>query len=334
MDTRALWQARTVPDPVTFLGRRVSLRHRIDDEREGTTDVVGRVLEADDAHLVVERRDGSVVTVETDRVVAMRIVPDRPRRTRGARSVSAEELTRIASRGWPATTSVALGEWELRAAGGFTGRANSVAVTGDPGVPLDEALARVDAFYRAHDLPPRAQVVVGSAWEARFVEAGWGPARTGRPGAIVQTLDLPAAGLEPPQYPVDVARTADAAWLDLYERVDDRSVARAVLEAPPTVGFASVREDGRTVAVGRVVVTGTWTGLSAMQTRVEHERRGLARSVLRACLAWAVEHGASTAYLQTTPDNDPALALYASSGFETHHAYRYLEPGGVRPGLR
>ena len=334
MDTRTLWQARRVPDPVTFLGRRVSVRHRIDDEPQGTTDVVGRVLEADDDHLVVERRDGSVVIVETARVVALRVVPDRPRRTRSARSVSADELTRIASRGWPATTGVELGEWELRAAGGFTGRANSVAVTGDPGVPLDEALARVDAFYRAHDLPSRAQVVVGSAWEARLVEAGWGPARTGRRGAIVQTRDLPAAGLEPPRHPVDLDRTPDDAWLDLYERVDDRSVARAVLEAPPTVGFASVREDGRTVAVGRVVVTGTWTGIAAMQTRAEHVRRGLARSVLQACLAWAVDQGASSAYLQTTADNDPALALYASFGFETHHAYRYLEPAGARPGPR
>lgn len=331
MDTRTLWQARTVPDPVSFLGRRVSLRHRIDDDRHATTDVVGRVLEADSSRLVLERRDGSVVTVQTVRVVALRVVPDRPRRSRAARSTSTDELTRVASRGWPATTSVALGEWELRAAGGFTGRANSVAVTGDPGIPLDDALARVVAFYAEHGLPPRAQVAVGSSWEERFGDAGWGPARTGMPGAVVLTSDLPAAGIEPPEHPVDVARTADDAWLDLYQRVDDRALARAVLEAPPTVGFASVREADETVAVGRAVVTGSWVGVAAMQTRTQDLRRGLARSVLRACLAWAHERGASTAYLQTSADNDAALALYASFGFETHHAYRYLEAPAPPP---
>lgn len=330
MDTLVLWQARTVPEPATLVGRRVSLRYRIDDDSHATTDVVGRVLDADPARLVLERRDGSVVTVETSEVVALRVVPDRPRRSRPSRSVSAEDLTRIASRGWPATTSTALGEWELRAAGGFTGRANSVAVTGDPGVRFDEALARVVAFYRDHGLPARAQVVVGSSWEERFVEAGWGPGRTRLSGAVVQTCDLTAAQVQPPEHPVDVDRTADDSWLDLYERVDDRALARAVLEAPRTAGFASVREAGRTVAVGRVVVTGSWAGIAAMQTRPQDLRRGLARSVLRACLGWAHERGATAAYLQTTDGNDPALALYASFGFRTHHTYRYLEPQGDR----
>lgn len=328
MDTRALWQARTVPDPASFLGRRVSLRFRIDDDRHSTTDVVGRVMEADATALVLERRDGSLVTVPTERVVALRVVPSRPRRTRSAASTTAEDLTRIASRGWPATTSEALGEWELRAAGGFTGRANSAAVTGDPGVPLEQALRRVTAFYREHDLPPRAQVVVGSSWEARFLDARWRPARTGRPGAIVKTLDLSGPGGEPPAHPVELHAGADEDWLELYERVDDPVLARSVLEGPPTVAFASVREAGRAVAVGRVVVTGSWAGVSAMQTRPQEMRRGLARSVLRACLAWAHDRGATAAYLQTTEHNHAALALYSSCGFETHHAYRYLEPGG------
>ena len=44
-----------------------------------------------------------------------------------------EDLERVAARGWPGLEQDTLGEWLLRAGGGFTGRANSVLVVGDPG---------------------------------------------------------------------------------------------------------------------------------------------------------------------------------------------------------
>ncbi len=47
---------------------------------------------------------------------------------------------------------------------------------------------------------------------------------------------------------------------------------------------------------------------------------------MAALLAWGAEHGATTAYLQVLGHNEPALALYGSMGFPTHHAYAYLTP--------
>jgi ribosomal protein S18 acetylase RimI-like enzyme len=41
---------------------------------------------------------------------------------------------------------------------------------------------------------------------------------------------------------------------------------------------------------------------------------------------WGAELGAATAYLQVLGDNSPALALYESLGFTTHHQYAYLTP--------
>ena len=46
-------------------------------------------------------------------------------------------LEEVAARGWPAPDTRWLGRWLLRAAEGFTGRANSVLPLGDPGRPLD-----------------------------------------------------------------------------------------------------------------------------------------------------------------------------------------------------
>jgi ribosomal protein S18 acetylase RimI-like enzyme len=49
-------------------------------------------------------------------------------------------------------------------------------------------------------------------------------------------------------------------------------------------------------------------------------------ALVSAMLAWAAERGARRAYLQVTPGNVAAVALYASYGFRTHHRYHYLCP--------
>lgn len=302
------------------LGRRLTVRHRAEDG--SVSDVVGRVLDLTDA-VRLERRDGSVVEVPRDAVLLWRVVPDRPRRTRRAADVDPEDLTRITSRGWAAVESVPLGDWELRASGGFTGRANSVAVHGDPGLPLDEALVSVERFYRDRDLPPQAQVVVGSRLHTAFHEAGWRRSSGARPGAIVQVASL---GTHRPDPDAVVASSADDDWLALYGRLSPEhlEIARTVLEGTPTVGFVSIGSPA--VAIGRVVVTGEWAGIAAVEVRPGRRREGLGRRIVETALAWAVEHGADKAYLQTMLDNAPALALYAPFGFVDHHEYAYLVP--------
>lgn len=311
-----------------MIGSRVVVRHATGGLGPGggpaTTDVVGRLLALDAAVARVERRDGTLVDVPVAAVVAAKTVPQRPVRRRRAVDVDPEQLTRITSRGWPATESVTLGEWELRAAGGFTGRANSVAVHGDPGVPLADALVLVEAFYAARDLPAKAQVVVGSRWDRALTDAGWVPVGGERPGAIVQVADLGTAYTADPEALVEPR--ASEGWMRMYHRVDDLVLARAVLEGPGTVGFVSIGRPA--VAVGRVVVTGEWAGLAAVEVSPEARRQGLARSVVETSLAWAVEHGADKAYLQTMRDNDGAIALYRPFGFVDHHEYRYLTPEG------
>jgi ribosomal protein S18 acetylase RimI-like enzyme len=308
-------------------GRRVVVRHvvagRGPSGGPAMTDVVGRLVELTDDVATIERRDGSQAQVTLADVVTWKVVPDRPLRSRSAASFSPDELTRITSRGWPALESRPLGDWELRSSGGFTGRANSVAVHGDPGLPLEQALEVVVDFYTARGTEPTAQVVVGSADELGFREAGWVIRSGTRPGAVVQVVDLSGS------YDIDVeariAPTAGDDWLQHYPRAEDPRVARAVLEGPATVGFVSIGEP--IVAIGRVVVVGEWAGVAAVEVDPEHRRRGLASRIVTTALAWAVEHGADKAYLQTMRHNTAALALYAPFGFVDHHDYGYMQPG-------
>ncbi|UYM06200.1 GNAT family N-acetyltransferase [Solicola gregarius] len=321
-----------MPLDESMLGVRVSVRRLVPGEVGPTggpamTDVIGRVVALGDGHATIERRDGELVDVRLADVVTARRVPDgaRRRRTRPAMDFAPSELARICTRGWPPIELEALGEWSLRAADGFTGRANSVAVHGDPGVELAVALSRVDAFYTARDLQPRAQVVDGSRWDDGFADAGWRGIGGTHDHALVQVADLrDALPFAADESGVTVADTVDDDWLALYGRAatGTPAAARRVLEGPPTVGFLRIGDP--LVAIGRVAVTGEWAGLGAVEVAPSHRRQGLGRRIVDASLHWASEHGADKAYLQTMRHNDAALALYARYGFVDHHTYRYL----------
>lgn len=318
-----------MPLDATSVGHRIVVRYALGGPGPSggpaMTDVIGRVRAVDETAVTVERRDGRTQVVALADIVAWKPVPEQPLRRRRALDTDAAELTRIASRGWPAIESVRLGEWELRTSGRFTGRANSVAVHGDPGLPFAEALDHVREFYASHDAPALAQVVVGSADEPAFAGAGWVPMSGYHGGAVVQVADLdPAYDADPG---ARIAATADDDWLTNYGRVNDPVAARAVLEGPATVGFVSIGTPA--VAIGRVVVTGEWAGLACVEVSPEHRRQGLARRIVETSLAWAVERGADKAYLQTMRSNHAAIALYRPYGFVDHHDYRYLEPGGT-----
>lgn len=284
------------------------------------TDVIGHVRAVDETSMTIELRDGRSRTIALDTVVTWKPVPARPIRRRRATAIDPEDLTRITSRGWPAVESVPLGDWELRAAGRFTGRANSVAAIGSPGVPFDEAEAGVRTFYAERGMPPLAQVVLGSAQERDFTDRGWVPKQGYHGGALVQVADLASSYDADPD--ARISAQADDDWLASYGRVDDAAAARAVMEGPSVVGFVAIGSPA--VAIGRVVVTGEWAGLSAVEVHPDSRRQGLARRIVDTSLAWAVERGADKAYLQTMRSNEAALALYAPYGFVDHHDYAYL----------
>ncbi|MGH3498882.1 MAG: GNAT family N-acetyltransferase [Nocardioidaceae bacterium] len=319
------------------VGSRVVVRSTVPGETGATggpalTDVIGVLREYAPGHLVVERRDGSVVDLPTSLVVAAKTLGPAPRL--GLR-IEADALQQVITTGWPGAEQQRLGDWVLRSSAGFTSRANSTAAHGEPGVPADEALARVAEFYLRRDQRPSAQVVVGSRWEEVFAEAGWRPV-TDRDPALVQvaslrralaaTGPLAAAGTVagPPSAGVVVSSRCDDAWLSAYGRARgaDPAVVRAVLEGSPVVALA--RLDDPPVAIGRAVVDGKWAGLSAVEVAAGHRRRGLGQAMVDTMLRWAEQHGARWCYLQVTADNAAALSLYEGYGFVTHHRYRYL----------
>lgn len=297
------------------------------------TDLLG-VMESWTAQATTVRSEsGELTSIPLADIVTGKPVPPKPSvRLR----VSAEDAERRAVSSWPPLVSEPLGEWLLRAADGFSARANSVLAAGDPGRPFPEALQAVRDFYARRSLPAWAQVVSGSELDRRFVDAGWVAARPGEADTVFSLASVAAASRllrrsARVDVPVEVGTTADPDWLADDSRAASYPLAAAgVLEGPTQVGFAAVREDARVVAKGRIGCgpDDDWAGITDVWVDPAHRRRGLALVVLARLMGWAAERGVSTVYLQVRGDNPSALALYERLGFMPHHAYRYLVPGG------
>ncbi|MFJ3232850.1 GNAT family N-acetyltransferase [Streptomyces sp. NPDC086787] len=313
------------------VGKRVSVRRLSEPGPPGEkfTDTVGVLASWDDGVLMITRRTGETVRIPESSLVAGKVVPAAPARRRGP-ATSFEELARVASRAWRPLESERLGEWELRAAGGFTRRANSVLPLGDPGLPLDAALEAVRRWYGARGLPAYIQTATGAAGTSEPLPAelerrGWVCEVTAElwTGALAPLADR-AEGTE-----VALSREADEAWLARYRRRGVSEVALKVLGSGPSVWFASVPDESGSVpaAIGRLVVDGRWAGFAAVEVAPERRRRGLAGTVMAALARQALSEGASAAWLQVETDNESARELYTGLGFTAHHAYQhYREP--------
>lgn len=169
-----------------------------------------------------------------------------------------------------------LGEWELRAASGFTRRANSVLPVGDPGLPLDDALDAVRRWYGAHGLPAYVQTATGAEGTqellcAELERRGWVREVTAELwiGALAPIADrAEGAGVE-------LSRDVDEAWLARYQRKGVSEVALKVLSSGPSVWFAQVPGSGDVpAAIGRCVVDGRWASFAAVEVGPEQRRRG------------------------------------------------------------
>ncbi|MFG2817840.1 GNAT family N-acetyltransferase [Kitasatospora sp. NPDC048365] len=291
-------------------------------------DLIGVLESWDDHGISVVPRSGESVTFPTDRLVAGKTVPLFPARRVQPPSVTPLELQRIAARSWPAVENEPLGEWTLRAAAGFTRRANSVQALGDPGVPLGEALDRVRGWYAARGLPGYVEVITpGSppdlAAELDRIGAAYAP-------TLVRTAPLaPLAKLGRGHERVRLSRTAGPEWMSLYRRVTaDPAVeeaARRVIHGGPSVWFATVPgpDGGAPLAIGRLAVDGAWACFGAIEVAPYARRTGLATTLMAVLAARAAEEGAGAAYLQVEAENTGAIALYDGLGFATSHTYHY-----------
>lgn len=347
------------------VGRRVVVRTNTGTgaDRPRYTDLLGLLVELTGTDLTVLTRHGPR-QVPLARVHRAKRVPPPPAATAGIRAgagsragsaamadpAEVHRLEAAANESWPAPVQQRLGDWLLRAADGWTGRANTALPLGDPGRPLADAVDAVTDWYAARGLPAQFNVPLPAAADlaAVLADRGW----LARPLVLVQTADLAdlrtragamddgataartdatvagatAARADLP--PVRLAYEPDADWLSVVAARKSAgeslpAAARQLLTGAPHVRFARIHDAGTLIAVARATVSADrhWCGVSLLEVAPAARRRGLARHLLGTIAGWAHDDmGARRAFLQVEQRN-PATALYTRLGFTTHHVY-------------
>ncbi|WP_420118115.1 GNAT family N-acetyltransferase [Micromonospora sp.] len=328
------------------VGHRIVVR-RIVGIREGRplfSDALGELVELSETHLTIATAQGRLRVPVAEVHRAKRVPP-----TRRPTASAVVELELAADEAWPAPVRGRLGDWLLRSADGWTGRANSALPVGDPDRPLPAAVDAIERWYAGHGQPAMVNtplplaVPVGAELDVR----GW----TARPLTLVQTVPVatllsdphrvsqegdPAPGgadrdADGPAVVLDVAPSEEWLAVAAGRKGGLPDSARHILTAVARVRFAQVYADGTLLATGRGTVTGQgrWLGLSLIEVTPSARRQGLAARVVRALAAWGAAEGATHAFLQVEQRNTGAVALYRKLGFTTHHTYltRVAPPG-------
>ena len=254
------------------------------------------------------------------------------------------DMERIAAAHWRGTEEERLGGWLLRAADGFTGRANSALAVGDPGLPLPDALAAVTSWYRARGLPPMIAVPMALGGEPSpphrqghdldhlLAQRDWatrpGPAfvMVAGAGAAPGPLSLSFEAALPAGTALRVDAEPDDAWLAMYHYRGRElpTIARTLLLSAPWQGFTSIRDEaGSPLAIARLSVGSGWAGITAVEVTTARRRQGLGTTITRAVCAEASRRGAQRVFLQVEVDNAAAQAMYQRCGFTYSHRYHY-----------
>jgi len=212
--------------------------------------------------------------------------------------------------------------------------ANSVLPLGDPGLPLDDALASVTDWYRTRGLPPMIVVPTavdadsaGQALDEHLSARNWAP----RPGpAFVMVADLPLTGLRPDGLPagreIRVTSEPGDAWAAMYHyRGQDHlpPIAHTVLTSAAVQSFVSITSGDELLAIARLSVADGWAGITAVEVNAAYRRQGLGTAITAAACQEAARQGIARVFLQVEVTNAPARALYENLGFRYSHRYHY-----------
>lgn len=217
--------------------------------------------------------------------------------------------------------------WLLPMDHGTVGRARSA-------VPLhhgDHALDLLPAMlerYAVRGFEPRLRLPDQPSfqpWYSELAGRGW---RREQP-TLTMTGELRhLLSLSGP--PADLDPSPDAAWMAMFlgeglDPADGASRSRLLGRASGTL-YASVREQGQTVACGAASFGHGWLGVHGMRTAAARRGEGLAGRVLQSMAAEAVRRGLKGVFLQVDAGNLAALALYRRAGLTLAWPYAYWRP--------
>lgn len=100
--------------------------------------------------------------------------------------------------------------------------------------------------------------------------------------------------------------------------------------AAPDCMYWVMQDGGDIAGYAGVSVRRPDSDVQTIAVSAAYQRQGIGARLLDQLLDYATEHGATSTMLEVRADNDPAISLYASRGFDTISVRRrYYQPANV-----
>lgn len=233
-------------------------------------------------------------------------------------------------RAWPATSVQYDGAWAVRLTGGHPAkRLNSV----NPLDPFDDAnlterIARAARRFAAYGRPLtfRMSPLAAPAIAAHLDGMGWSRFS----GSLVMRAKLGDAMVREAMHQIplkDLGRFIGAAIaINSLDPALRPGLSEIITSIQPEAGLFVLEEGDNAVSTAICVHDGDLAGLFEVATEESRRGQGYGRRTLLSALKWAHGRGARAAWLQVEADNERAVGLYRSMGFEEVYRYHYRQP--------
>jgi ribosomal protein S18 acetylase RimI-like enzyme len=225
---------------------------------------------------------------------------------------------------WPAVSTLLIGDWVIRFANGYSGRANSASPL-KAGATLDEAmLALIEELYRADGLPPciRLTPLTAPATIAAVHARGY-RLKDASFGMLRDLADI-APEFEP-ELQIEAAASADwiagVARYQSGEKAHAGNLAAIVEKVRLPAAFATFLIAGEPVAYGMSVAERGMAEIGSIVVDPGHRGHGLGKRLVAGLMSWAKVQDCALAYLQVDQANAVAIRLYDGLGYRRLYAY-------------
>ena len=225
---------------------------------------------------------------------------------------------------WPAVSTLVIGDWVIRFANGYSGRANA-ATPLKMSAELDEAtLDLIAKLYRSDGLPPciRLTPLTGAATRDAVLARGY------RLKDASFGLIAPLDALTPEfEAELQIEAGPSAEWIagvaarQSGNKTNADQLAAIVGKVRLPAAFATLLIAGEPVAYGMSVAERGMAEMGSIVVDPAHRGRGFGRRLVMNLMSWAKLQDCGQAYLQVDQTNAVAIALYGSLGFRQLYAY-------------
>ena len=238
--------------------------------------------------------------------------------------MTVQSIEAAAAVAWPPTESLTLGSWKLSAGDGFSRRRNSAVPSGPVPDDLERRLTDVAEWYRVRGLPTLYRMTPGCDAAVDDILADRELVLEAPTLVMSRSLDSveSVGGVAESPVVTDAWVEAELAALGI-----DRSMVgpwlATIVTVPSPVSFVVPVDDGEPAGAGFGVVVDALLGVFEVAVRPEYRRRGHAGRIMAALHRFGIREGARSVFLQVLEDDDRAIALYRSLGYEVSHRYWY-----------